>query len=159
MFFFLPHQSRCPLSWKLQTEERKRQSDCLHWLLLKNEPNKKLKRRRCGDLSPCWNFFQGFVELSSLKRRRFGWRCRGVHSSWWELTFQFYQRRAESSSSSDGKLTNVFFQSMQVNTAQRSEKRKVKRKLLLSHFVNSTNNILKIATMYFTVKRIENWFL
>lgn len=57
LVFILPHQSRCPLSWKLQTQERKRQSDTvcidIFWRMNKIKSSVVEMQRRA--LSPCWN--------------------------------------------------------------------------------------------------------
>lgn len=57
LVFILPHQSRCPLSWKLRTEERKRQSDTvcidIFWRMNKIKSSVVEMQRRA--LSLRWN--------------------------------------------------------------------------------------------------------
>lgn len=56
--FILPHQSRCPLSWKLQKEERKRQSDTV-WIDVVWRMNKikKYNVEPCHRAEVCQNSF------------------------------------------------------------------------------------------------------
>lgn len=56
LVFILPHQSRCPLSWKLQKEERKRESDtaCIGIFWRMSKIKSLMAEMLHRSLSPCW---------------------------------------------------------------------------------------------------------